>query len=279
MAAQAGISDNASQGEKIRVAEALTRGFESLPRHMDACEMFSGSGRFLFWLESAGLQCAGFDKYMRDESEDVCTLAGMAWARRTVLAIKPKGALLIAPPPREWACDMLRINGRDNYDNGKGTAEGMEANDLALAVAHFITMCVARDVFFMLVMPADCHSFFQYPVVASALRLGRAAITTTYQGNWQKASTNKRTMVSSNIPEDKMARLVCDCPLPDSSYIDEISSCSFDVVKWRDGTYQLNEFAHFYNDFAKELVAVVVAAAELPPPVFETMEVDDSESD
>ena len=279
MAAQAGISDSASQGEIIRVADALTREFWSRPRHMDAMEMFSGSGRFTHWVNQAGLQCAAFDKYGRDESEDVCTLAGMTWACRTVLAIKPKGALVISPPTREWARVRLSHNGRKKFDNGKGSTEGLAANDLALAVAHFIIMCVARDVFFMVVMPADCNAFFQYPAVARALHLGRAALTTTYQGNWERTSTNKRTMVYSNIPEDVMARLVCDCPLPDSVLIDEVSTVARDAVKWNDGTYQLNEWAFFYNDFAKELVAVVAAAAELPPPVFDVQVVGDSDSD
>ncbi|CAK0822886.1 unnamed protein product, partial [Prorocentrum cordatum] len=279
MAVQAGLSDSASQGEIIRVAEALTREFWSCPRYMGAAEMFSGSGRLARWMRRAGLQCPEFDKYGRDESEDVCTLADMAFARRIVLSIKPKGTLVIAPPSREWASDMLRINGRDDLANGKISAEGMEANDLALAVAHFIAMCVVRDVFFMVVMPFDCQSFFEYPAVNSALRLGRAAITTTYQGNWQRISTNKRTLVSSNIAEDKMARLLCECPLPDSTHIDEVSSRGRDVVKWSDGTYELNEWTFFYDGFAKELVAVVAAAAELPHPVFEAVLVNDSESD
>eukprot|EP00959_Pyramimonas_sp_CCMP1952_P071050 1483274-Pyramimonas_sp.AAC.1 len=63
-------------------------------------------------MRRAGLQCPEFDKHGRGESEDVCTLAGMAFARRIVLSIKPKGTLVIAPPPREWAGDMLRISGR-----------------------------------------------------------------------------------------------------------------------------------------------------------------------
>ncbi len=70
MAVQAGLSDSASQGEIIRVAEALTREFWSCPRYMDAAEMFSGSGRLARWMRRAGLQCPEFDKYGRGESEE-----------------------------------------------------------------------------------------------------------------------------------------------------------------------------------------------------------------
>eukprot|EP00959_Pyramimonas_sp_CCMP1952_P420437 8806637-Pyramimonas_sp.AAC.1 len=78
MAAQAGFSDGASQGEITRVAQALTQEFWSIPRSLDAVETVGGSGGFSFWLERSGLQGTGFDKSGRGESGGVCALAGLA---------------------------------------------------------------------------------------------------------------------------------------------------------------------------------------------------------
>ena len=162
--------------------------------------------------------------------------------------------------------------------NGAPSSDGPEANDVAQAVAHLITMCVLRDVFFMVVVPGDCGSFLEYPVVARALRLGAAAVATTYQGNWDRTRQNKETLVSSNIPTCKMAVLECDRPLPDPSLLDEMGSTMREYVKWMGGCYEINNFAPFYDSFAKMLVTVCVSAAGFAPPVWEDLiEVSDSD--
>ena len=261
MAAAAKVSDEASEIEVIRAASKLTMKFWSDPRPIDAVEMFSGSGVYSFWMEMAGRRVQGFDKYGRDESEDVCTLTGMAWACKIALSIKSKGTLLINPPSRQWCRRKRNMTDRDKLVNGKPSKETFEANFVAQAVAHLVLMCAMRDVFFMVIVPGDCALFFEFPVVANALRMGRAVVTTTFQGHWEREKANRKTLVSSNIPSHIIASLECERPRPDSTLIDEMDSEAADHITWMDRTVSLNDHSRFYDGFAKKLVEITSLAA------------------
>ena len=261
LAATAQVSDTASEIEVIRVATELTMKFWSDQRTIDAVDMFSGSGVFSLWMKRAGRQVHGFDKYGRDESEDVCTLAGMAWACKLALSIKSKGVLLIDPPSREWCSRRRKGTGREKFVHGKPSKEAFEANFVAHAVAHLVVMCLMRGVYFMITVPGDCATFFEFPVVAKALRMGRAVVTTTFQGHWEREKSNKKTLVSSNIPAHIIAALECERPLPDSTLIDEMNSEEPDCIEWNNGTYELNGSSRFYETFAQKLVEIAIRAA------------------
>ena len=81
-------------------------GYTQLPRTLDLLELWSGVGAVVSAARSIKLQAQGFDKHRiageTEESEDLCTLAGVSNAIKLLMSVVDGGLLMLAPGCSSW---------------------------------------------------------------------------------------------------------------------------------------------------------------------------------
>ena len=126
-------------------------GYTQLPRTLDLLELWSGVGAVVSAARSIKLQAQGFDKHRSagetEESEDLCTLAGVSNAIKLLMSVVDGGLLMLAPDCSSWTFPNISRTQRQHSVSGNTEYYKVrEGNTMAEVAAFMFALAVCRGV-------------------------------------------------------------------------------------------------------------------------------------